>query len=131
MYIVDAQRFNTEHRDSLAKAMARIPLSSEIQEDEGRVSAYGALQKIQTTRLHQATWTNVQRRQEYAKSRQEFTVAARKFCRETRGANLEEYVCEMVGMDGTQSDSSGGLATTSIEGIRLWQFSQSIFITAT
>lgn len=81
--------------------MARIPLPSEVQEDEGRVSADGALQKIQTTRLYQRTRTDIQRRQEYTTLRQAFTVAARKFRCETRGARLEEYVCEMVGVDDT------------------------------
>lgn len=49
---VDAQQLNTGHCGSPTKAMARIPLPSEVQEDEGCVSTDGALQKIQTTRLY-------------------------------------------------------------------------------
>lgn len=99
--------------------MARIPLPSKVQKDEGRISADGALQKIQTTRLYPATRADVQKRQKYTKIWQEFTMAARKFRRETRGARFEEHVCEMVGVDGTQSDSAGRLAATSTEGTRL------------
>jgi len=81
--------------------MARIHLSSEIQEDESCVDTDGILQKIQTTHLYQATREDIQKRQKSSRLRQDFTVATRKFRRETRGTRFEEYVREMVGVDDT------------------------------
>lgn len=57
-------------------------------------------------------------------------MAARKFRRETRSACLEEDVREMVGVDGTSSDSSRGLAATSTKGMTIFAV-YSIFITVT
>jgi hypothetical protein len=111
-----SQRIDTRHRDTPAKAMARISLSSAVQENESRPSADEVLQEIQTTHLYQRARANIPKRQEDERLRQAFDVAAREFRCETRSACPEEHVCKMAGVDGTQSDSSGRLATTKTEG---------------
>lgn len=96
--------------------MARIFVPSEVQEDEGRADLDKALCQVQATHLHQQAGENVQARQENARLWQTSALATGKLCRETRCTRSEEHVCEMVGMDGAQSNPTGGLAATATEG---------------
>jgi len=111
-----SQRIDTRHRDTLAKAMARISLSSAVQKNESCPGVDGVLQEIQTTYLYQRARANIPKRQEDERLRQAFDVATREFRCKTRSACSEEYVCKVAGVDGTQSDSSGRLATAKTEG---------------
>jgi len=114
-----SQRIDTRHRDPPAKAMARVSLSSTVQENESCSSADGVLQKIQTTHLHQRARANIPKCQEDEGLRQTLDVATREFLCETRSACSEEHVCKVASVDGTQSDSPGRLATVKTEGTSL------------